>query len=288
MSRFVRHLPCIEIWPGSNLGLSARKMSRKVARPPIARSIPRTESSESSATKWLLLAIPATTFGLGLWQVKRRKWKNDLIEKIDARIYREPQDLPEPSEVANWKDLEYSRFSVWGEFIHTKELYVEPRTYGKPREPEGGALISSKPRVGLHVITPLYIPDRGYSILINRGFVDKDHKDPSTRQEGQVKGIVEVVGLLRITQKTQAGPVNDVQRNQWCLVDVEQMAQVTGCRPVMLDAVAECSVKGGPVGGQTRVKLWNHHVDYIITWFSLSAITSFMWYSKFIRKVRIP
>nr|CAD7395191.1 unnamed protein product [Timema cristinae] len=38
--------------------------------------------------------IPVTAFGLGTWQVKRRKWKLELIENLATRFNAPPQNLP--------------------------------------------------------------------------------------------------------------------------------------------------------------------------------------------------
>lgn len=35
-----------------------------------------------------------------------------------------------------------------------------------------------------------------------------------------------------------------------------------------------------PNGGQTRINLRNEHLSYIITWYSLTAIFSYLWYKK--------
>jgi cytochrome oxidase assembly protein ShyY1 len=48
--------------------------------------------------------------------------------------------------------------------------------------------------------------------------------------------------------------------------DLPHMAHVAGTEPVFLDAKAETTVPGGPVGGQTRVSLRNEHLSYILTW----------------------
>lgn len=81
------------------------------------------------------------------------------------------------------------------------------------------------------------------------------------------------------------------------------------------------TIPGGPIGGQTRVTLRNEHMQYIITWwvgafflgepteshmssnnlllfhhliisaffsrYGLCAATSYMWYAKFIKKIKV-
>jgi len=48
------------------------------------------------------------------------------------------------------------------------------------------------------------------------------------------------------------------------------------------EVLAELERTGNPNGIQLR----NDHMSYILTWFTLSAITTLMWAQKFIRKVR--
>lgn len=61
------------------------------------------------------------------------------------------------------------------------------------------------------------------------------------------------------------------------------MAERTGASPIFLDATNDCDVPGGPIGGQTRTILRNEHLSYILTWFTLSGATSYMWYMKFLK-----
>lgn len=62
------------------------------------------------------------------------------------------------------------------------------------------------------------------------------------------------------------------------------MCKATGASPIFLDQTQDFNVDGGPIGGQTRVTLRNEHMSYIITWFSLSAATFYMWVRKFVLK----
>lgn len=42
-----------------------------------------------------LQAIPATTFGLGCWQVQRKRWKENLIVDLEQKAKQPPAELPE-------------------------------------------------------------------------------------------------------------------------------------------------------------------------------------------------
>lgn len=48
--------------------------------------------------------------------------------------------------------------------------------------------------------------------------------------------------------------------------DLGAMSKIVDSNPILIDAVFESSIAGGPIGGQTNISLRNEHVSYIITW----------------------
>ncbi|KAM9735095.1 surfeit locus protein 1 [Menidia menidia] len=245
------------------------------------------EKGEDSFLKWFLLLIPATTFGLGTWQVKRRQWKMELIDDMRRLTTAEPIPLPlDPHEL---NQLEYRRVKVRGHYDHSQELYILPRSRVDPEKEarEAGGL-SSSGETGANVITPFYCSDLGITILVNRGYVPRQKIRPETRIKGQVEGDVDVVGVVRLTEvRKPFVPNNDPEKNRWHFRDLEAMSQVTGATPVFIDADLGSTIPGGPVGGQTRITLRNEHMQYIMTWYGLCAATTYMWYAKFIKKIKL-
>ncbi|KAJ8261374.1 hypothetical protein COCON_G00170970 [Conger conger] len=245
------------------------------------------EKGEDTVLKWILLLIPVSTFGLGTWQVKRRNWKLQLIADLKSLTTAEPINLPvEPIEL---NSLEYRRVKVRGHYDHSQELYILPRSLVDPeREAREAGRLSSSGQSGANVITPFYCTDLGISILVNRGYVPRNKIRPETRMKGQVSDEIDVVGVVRLTeQRKPFVPHNNVEGNRWHYRDLEAMARVTGTEPIFIDAVLESTNPGGPVGGQTRVTLRNEHMQYIATWYGLCLTTSYMWYAKFIKGLRL-
>jgi len=147
---------------------------------------------------WLAL-IPATTFGLGAWQLYRLKWKTDLINTIEMRFKEPPLELDiTPAEgeaglAALGDRYQWRRVTFTGQFQHDKELYIVPRTY--------------KSIHGFHVVTPLKRTSDGLTILVNRGFIPSTLKDRSSRPLTLPTGEVTVVGILRDgTKVTYSSP----------------------------------------------------------------------------------
>ena len=66
--------------------------------------------------------------------------------------------------------------------------------------------------------------------------------------------------------------------------DIPGLAYKLGTEEIFIDADLKSSTPGGPIGGQSRVKLRNDHFSYLLTWFGLSACTLFMWCQKYIPK----
>lgn len=62
------------------------------------------------------------------------------------------------------------------------------------------------------------------------------------------------------------------------------MAEAAGTAPVYIELTKDNPLPGAPIGGQTRMSLRNEHMSYIITWYSLSMFTGYMWVRKFLMK----
>lgn len=195
--------------------------------------------------------------GLGSWQVDRLLWKQDLIESRQAQAEMAP--IAVPTDTILDPDMAFRSAYAEGHYLNDQEKYLMART--------------RRGNVGFQLITPLEQED-GRIILVNRGWVPKDYRDPATRPESLIEGPVRVTGVLRLPkEKHWAQPDNDALRNQWFYVDVDHMAEDTGAELASryyleLD---DTPVPGGmPIGGQAKVELPNSHLEYAITWYSLA------------------
>ena len=211
------------------------------------------------------LAMMAALLGLGTWQVQRLAWKQALIAAVNERTTRTPVEAPLFGEWPGLdKDsLEYRHVRVTGHFDHAAEVQV----YTDLPEPKGKA-----GGLGYWIMTPLRRDD-GSTILINRGFVPQDRRDPSSRREGQVEAAVTITGLARWSEDRNAFTPNDEpQKGDWFTRDVKAIAaarNLTQVAPFFIDA--EASPPGGlPQGGETRLVFPNRHLEYALTWYGLA------------------
>jgi len=126
------------------------------------------------------------------------------------------------------------------------------------------------------VLTPLLEPG-GRIVLVNRGFIPAELKDPAKRAAGQILGTVRVQGLLRLPpagKPTWFLPDNRPDLNYWFWVDLPAMSAADKLDRVAsfyIDTDASPNPGGWPKGGVTRLALPNDHLQYAITWFSLAV-----------------
>lgn len=204
----------------------------------------------------LCLAVGFTA--LGAWQLERRAWKLELIDRVQARIHAAPRELREWSGVTN-ADA-YTRVRMHGVFMHERETLVQAVTERGP---------------GWWVVTPLRT-DAGV-VLVNRGFVPPPLRAPEMRRSGAPKGEAEVVGLLRLTEPGGAFMrANDPAADRWYSRDVAAIARARGLgrtAPFFVDAEAGPDANFYPLGGLTVVAFRNAHLAYALTWFALAGLS---------------
>jgi surfeit locus 1 family protein len=209
--------------------------------------------------------------GLGVWQVERRTWKLDLIDRVDRRIAAAPASAPGPwawPEINRDRD-EYRHVRVTGHFTDARPVLVKALTK------LGG---------GYWVLTA-FQTDQGFNVLVNRGFVPDTIaagvKDDTRGDQARIS----VVGLLRITEPKGAFlRSNDPGQDRWYSRDVAAIGAklgVTDLAPYFIDADASANGAGKPVGGLTVVSFPNNHLIYAVTWFSLAIMLAIGSYRAF-------
>jgi len=198
---------------------------------------------------------------LGIWQMERREWKRDILDRIAANQSATPMPF---DELLKGDPLrrEYGKVAVAGTFLHDKEFHLAARSRGND--------------VGIQVVTPVRT-DGGQIVLFDRGWVPSEKKDPATRSQGQMAGTVPLIGVVRRSQvQRQFVPDNVPDKNVWFHVDVPLMRQMAGGTPdpvldtFFLEADTAPNPGGLPLGGQTQLDIPNDHLQYAITWFLLA------------------
>jgi surfeit locus 1 family protein len=196
--------------------------------------------------------------GLGTWQVQRLGWKEGLIAQRNAALAAAPVPVPQSLDAA--RDLEFHPVRAEGQFLNDHELYLNAQAL--------------KGDQGFHIVTPFRLAD-GRMMMIDRGFVPTEQRDPATRETGEIVGPTTVIGLLRLPEPPGSfTPANEPAKNSWFWIDLPAMAQAAGVDAVLpfyIDTDKTPVPGGWPQGGQTITDLPNDHLQYAITWYSLAV-----------------
>lgn len=187
--------------------------------------------------------------GLGIWQLQRLEWKEDIIAGAEAMIAAAPIALPATAldPVAD----RYRAVNVSGSFTG-EEAHVLTST----REAGPGFLVIAA-----------YLTDDGRRILIDRGFVPETEK--TTPRPGRV---VAVTGNVNWPDDiTPATPPYDADRAIWYGRDLPGIAALLGTEPLLVIARSDTGdgITAQPV---TVAGFRNNHWQYAVTWFSLAAV----------------
>lgn len=216
---------------------------------------------------WLLAALLAFVafIALGTWQIQRRAWKLDLIERVNTRLHAPPVDAPGPSA---WPQItaqadEYRRVRLVGRFMPGRDTLVRASTRLGP---------------GFWVMSPLKL-EAGGLVLVNRGFVPEGPPRPAPPLPDTP---VTITGLLRLSEPAGHFPrCNEPAQHRWFAREVPAIAQAQGLTglvaPYFVDADASGGLDavqqpGGPIGGLTVIQFPNNHLVYALTWYGLALM----------------
>ena len=165
-----------------------------------------------------------------------------------------------------------------GAFLNDKELYLFSQI-------ENG-------QVGFDVITPFRLTD-GRVLLVDRGFVPPELKDPAKRHNTEMNGQVQVTGLIRGIQKPGLfTPRPDLAKKVWYGREIVSMGAAEDIGPTMpfmlaLDRQPGAGPSYYPQGGHTRLTFRNDHLQYAITWFGLAAVLLWFYFAYHVKRGRL-
>jgi surfeit locus 1 family protein len=200
---------------------------------------------------------------LGTWQLVRLQWKNNLINQISKGL---------ESSVTSYSSkiqTNYQRVSVEGEYDYKKQIYLYS--------------LNEKGEPGYEVVTPFKTLS-SENILINRGWIKTAQKN-----ENKINGTINkrIQGLLRKNSKKNIfKPDNEIDKNIWFSIDLEDVKKYTGKTFNEYILYLEDENINTPKPKQITIDLPNNHLKYALTWYSIS-ISIFGYFLYFRKKNEI-
>jgi surfeit locus 1 family protein len=254
-----------------------------------AESGARTAAHQPAAhnRSWLGLFAPAllafaVLIALGTWQIERKAWKEALIASLTERLAAPPVALPPASD---WATLdrtrdEYRRVKFTASLDNAREALVFAAASAfRPDVTTPGYWAFTPARLGGPVDDSV-IGKHDRVVIVNRGFVPDARRDPKTRPEGDVSGMVEITGVLRWPDKRHwFTPADDPGHNLWFARDPAAIAaakgldpKTTAAAPFYIEQEAPPPPGGLPQPGRLVVALPDNHLQYALTWYGLAAV----------------
>ncbi|VEU22700.1 DEKNAAC103739 [Brettanomyces naardenensis] len=281
----------------------------------------------------VLCLAPIVTFCLGMWQVRRLKWKTKLINAAEDRLTYPTMPLPknlDDEEIT--KGMMYRKVYITGEFDYSREIFVGPRLL------EG--------REGYTLVCPFVQSNGGGDVLVERGWVASDKVIPESRRLQHLscpQGVITIECVVKDPQRRGSLQMKHTKGARlFEYVDIDAMVEQSATRHLYLQAVddfrdrpewkheeketpaatpaskwwtlglfggdketnedltaseiqkqqikllgdqskgsdaAEFSPlqfmdAGVPIGKTPKVEFRNNHLQYLITWFSLSLASA--------------
>ena len=196
---------------------------------------------------------------LGTWQLYRLQWKQDLINEIKSGLQ------SEPIKYSKIIDKNYQRVFLKGKYNFKSQIYLYS--------------LNEKGQPGFDVITPFETLDKE-NILINRGWINKTLKNKS---EINIVNEKKIQGLLKKnTKKNIFKPENDIKKNIWFSINLEEIQNITNKEFTNFTVYLEGAKENIPSPKQITIDVPNNHLKYAITWYSISI--SIFFYFLYFRK----
>jgi len=199
------------------------------------------------------IIISLICFSLSIWQVKRLKWKEDLINNIEKAYNSDSININVLT--GDLRNFKFKNVYLEGIFINEKSMFLGPRV--------------NKDQVGYHLITPFLFNDNRY-ILVNRGWLKKIIKIKEQKKEYLIKGILKESDIKNIFT-----PKNNMEENLWFYISTKQMSEFSKLKLVdniFVDLIKSNSNDKLTIINSSIPKIVNNHLQYAITWAILGLL----------------
>ena len=192
---------------------------------------------------------------LSAWQLKRLKWKSNLI---DIRVSMYEGEVKPLNVIREPSESEFQRISVKGKLLNEYEYFMPA--------------LSKKGNNGFHILVPFKTVENKF-IIFDTGWVPLLKKERDKRINNIDNEEKEFIAVIRVPgRKGYFQPENDPIKNFWFFVEptlMEKQLKFSLEKNFYIEAVNN-GPNGFPLGNQTRIYLRNNHLQYALTWLMIA------------------
>ncbi len=229
-------------------------------------------SEAKSRAIFVIFAIVAIAglVSLGLWQLERRAWKNNLVSQLTLGISQPPVSYKPPSaEDLNPREFGHVRLHGTLHNLQSEKMLVPTPEALRGRVKDG---------FGYLIFTPLAFD--GNAVFVNRGFVPASLADALLAKKEDQEHTV--TGIIRNAEKPGSfTPAPQPEKRLFYAADIPAMAASVGKggSPIIdseyIEADQTPNEGGWPRGRDPHILLAgisNRHLEYALTWFGLAGV----------------
>lgn len=210
--------------------------------------------------------------GLGIWQLQRLVWKNNLQQQLDQVFSNQTVNPISEEQLTRLQEGQIARGRIDGSMDFSKAFLLNGRIQ------DGHSTMA--------VVAPLVTGQatgRSITLAVEVGCAEKP--DLKRIQNLGPKGVM-LLGIVRDPKWSFAAPSNIPEKNQWWRLDHKDMGAYWGVPHIekavitlentkdLLPSLSACPVEK---------KLRNEHLSYAFFWFSLVGILAVIWSIRFLK-----
>lgn len=212
------------------------------------------------------LLVFAALITLGVWQVQRYEWKQQLNASIEASAKTQPTSLVELLSQGTAENYKYRPIKITGHYLTDKQILVR----GQYKKSERVILY------GFYVFNPFEYQsgEETKQIMIERGFITEDNYNAPETYNQLPTGITSINGNIKLAENPGSFmPDNDPTKQVWFWRDITAM----GDKLNLLNAedfyisTNENPLQDFPKPTKIEIKSAVNHLSYLITWFAMAA-----------------
>jgi surfeit locus 1 family protein len=224
--------------------------------------------------------------GLGVWQLKRLAWKQDLLARVEALRTAPPRPVAAVlSEAAAGRDVEYQRV--------TANCLAAPAP-----SPAAYRYAVRDGQVGWRLLTECRLAGAPFdAILLDRGLVTRFNGAMAPAAAVYPEPGV-VIGVLRAPGgRARLGPGEAASTegarvfrviDRAALVSLGHDAGVSRPAPYLLASESEIPGAPGVVPAALPQDIPNNHLVYALTWFALAGVMAWFYGALLLRRLKGP
>ncbi len=208
--------------------------------------------------------------GLGVWQVQRLSWKENLQDQLDSLMARQDLSSLHPADFQLSDPNQLGRGILEGTFLFSKALYLNGYVF------DG--------RAAFPVVVPVLIDGNTDQVVAAVLWIERT-KDPE-KWATYADRHAAFSGLVRLPEHSLFRPKNVAERNEWWTFDLPKMADLWGesrIVPALFYAENAAPLDNDQEPYPVSTRLRNDHAQYAIFWFTMAGILCIFWGLRFMR-----